>query len=144
VIPPALHLALSCPIFPNGRTSILLIGGDKSGNDRFYEAYVPVADDLYDEHLEELRKEGLSEAPAKQESILPWRWFNMTNHKPESITWKRRGASLPAIGWEVPGGTAGLPAQTQPKGAGAAGSRTSQRNACPAFWAIVVSLARGI
>ena len=39
-------------------TSILLIGGDKSGNDRFYEEYVPVADDLYDEHLEELRKEG--------------------------------------------------------------------------------------
>ena len=34
-------------------------GGDKTGNDRFYEEYVPVADNLYDEHLEELRKEGL-------------------------------------------------------------------------------------
>lgn len=45
--------------FDPRRTSILLIGGDKSGNDRFYEAYVPVADDLYDEHLEELRREGL-------------------------------------------------------------------------------------
>ena len=43
------------------RTSILLIGGDKTGNDRFYEEYVPVADGLYDEHLEELRKEGLIE-----------------------------------------------------------------------------------
>ena len=31
----------------------------RRGNDRFYEEYVPVADDLYDEHLEELRKEGL-------------------------------------------------------------------------------------
>ena len=41
------------------RTSILLIGGDKSGNDRFYEEYVPVADELYDEYLRELRKEGL-------------------------------------------------------------------------------------
>ena len=44
--------------FDPRRTSILLIGGDKTGNDRFYEEYVPVADDLYDQHLEELRKEG--------------------------------------------------------------------------------------
>ena len=41
------------------RTSILLIGGDKTGNRRFYEEYVPIADRLYDEHLYELRKEGL-------------------------------------------------------------------------------------
>jgi hypothetical protein len=47
--------------FDPRRTSMLLIGGDKTGNDRFYEEYVPVADDLYDEHLEELRKEGLIE-----------------------------------------------------------------------------------
>ncbi len=47
--------------FDPRRTSILLIGGDKSGNDRFYEEYVPITDDLYDEHLEELRKEGLIE-----------------------------------------------------------------------------------
>ena len=47
--------------FDPRRTSILLLGGDKTGNDRFYEEYVPMADDLYDEHLEELRKEGLIE-----------------------------------------------------------------------------------
>ena len=41
------------------RTSILLIGGDKTGNNRFYEEYVPIADRLYDEYLEELRMEGL-------------------------------------------------------------------------------------
>ena len=41
------------------RTPILLSGGDKTGNDRFYEGYVPVADDLYDEHLDELRREGM-------------------------------------------------------------------------------------
>lgn len=41
------------------RTSILLIGGYKTGSRRFYEEYVPMADRLYDEHLEELRKEGL-------------------------------------------------------------------------------------
>ncbi len=45
--------------FDPRRTSILLIGGDKTGNDRFYQEHVPLADDLHDEHLEELRKEGL-------------------------------------------------------------------------------------
>ena len=39
--------------------AILLIGGDKTGNDRFYETFTPVADELYDIHLGELRKEGL-------------------------------------------------------------------------------------
>ena len=47
--------------FDPRRASILLIGGDKKGNDRFCEEYGPVADDLYDEHLEELREEGLIE-----------------------------------------------------------------------------------
>ena len=41
------------------RNAILLIGGDKTGHDRFYEVFVPIADDLYDQHLAELRKEGL-------------------------------------------------------------------------------------
>jgi hypothetical protein len=45
--------------FDPRRTAILLIGGDKTGNDRFYKAYVPLADDLYDVHLEELEAEGL-------------------------------------------------------------------------------------
>ena len=40
------------------RTAILLIGGDKTGDDRWYERFVPVADRLFDEHLNELRKEG--------------------------------------------------------------------------------------
>ncbi len=47
--------------FDPRRSAILLIGGDKTGNDRFYEEYVPRADNLYDEHLEQLRKEGLIE-----------------------------------------------------------------------------------
>lgn len=42
-----------------GRSAILLIGGDKTRNARFYKQYVPAADRLYDEHLEELRREGL-------------------------------------------------------------------------------------
>ena len=44
--------------FDRLRTAILLLGGDKTGDDRWYEKYVPVADRLYDEHLNELRKEG--------------------------------------------------------------------------------------
>ena len=47
--------------FDPRRTSILLIGGDKTGNNRFYQEYVPIADDLYDEHLRELRRGGLIE-----------------------------------------------------------------------------------
>jgi len=34
--------------FDPRRTAILLIGGDRTGRDRFYEEYVPLADDLYD------------------------------------------------------------------------------------------------
>ncbi len=41
------------------RTAILLLGGDKTGDNRWYEVNVPRADALYDEHLEELKKEGL-------------------------------------------------------------------------------------
>jgi len=45
--------------FDPRRSAILLIGGDKTGNNRFYDQFVPIADDLYDEHLAELKKEGL-------------------------------------------------------------------------------------
>ncbi len=45
--------------FDPRRTAILLIGGDKTGKDRFYEEYVPLADDLYDAYLLELKVEGL-------------------------------------------------------------------------------------
>jgi hypothetical protein len=45
--------------FDPRRTAILLIGGDKTGKDRFYEVYVNLADELYDTYLEELRAEGL-------------------------------------------------------------------------------------
>ena len=35
----------------------LLTGGDKTGNDRWYEEFVPIADRLYEEHLVALEKE---------------------------------------------------------------------------------------
>ncbi|MEH6672038.1 hypothetical protein [Halopseudomonas sp.] len=41
------------------RSAILLIGGDKTGDDRWYDENVPLADRLYDEHLEDLKREGL-------------------------------------------------------------------------------------
>ena len=44
--------------FDPRRTSILLVGGDKTGDNRFYERLVPLADQLYDEHLKELKDEG--------------------------------------------------------------------------------------
>lgn len=39
------------------RVCILLIGGDKTGDDVFYRRMVAEADDLYDEHIETLRRE---------------------------------------------------------------------------------------
>lgn len=47
--------------FDSRRCAILLIGGDKTGDKRFYDRMIPLADDLYDVHLETLRKEGLIE-----------------------------------------------------------------------------------
>lgn len=45
--------------FDPRRSAILLIGGDKTGDDRFYERMLPRADQLYDDYLQELRAEGL-------------------------------------------------------------------------------------
>jgi hypothetical protein len=40
--------------FDPRRAAMLLIGGDKTGKDRWYEEYVPLADAIYDRHLLEL------------------------------------------------------------------------------------------
>lgn len=45
--------------FDPRRAAILLIGGDKAGDDRWYDRNVPLADRLYDEHIELLKHEGL-------------------------------------------------------------------------------------
>ncbi len=45
--------------FDPRRTAVLLIGGKKGGDKRWYERFVPIADAIYDEHLENLRREGL-------------------------------------------------------------------------------------
>lgn len=40
--------------FDPQRVAVLLTGDDKTGDDRFYERMVPLADRLYDEHLAEI------------------------------------------------------------------------------------------
>lgn len=45
--------------FDPRRSAILLIGGDKTGKNRFYEEMLPLADKLYDEYLQDLKDEGL-------------------------------------------------------------------------------------
>lgn len=44
--------------FDPRRVALLLIGGDKTGDDRWYDTAVPRADALYDAHLETLELEG--------------------------------------------------------------------------------------
>jgi hypothetical protein len=43
------------------RTAILLLGGNKIGNDRWYKENVPIADKLYDDHLNELKQENFTD-----------------------------------------------------------------------------------
>lgn len=40
--------------FDYRRVAVLLIGGDKTGNDRWYEEFVPRADAIYEQHLREI------------------------------------------------------------------------------------------
>jgi hypothetical protein len=43
--------------FDPRRTAILLLGCDKTGNDRWYEIHVPVADRIFERHLQAVQKE---------------------------------------------------------------------------------------
>lgn len=42
--------------FDPRRVGLLLLGGDKTGDDRWYDRFVPIADRLFAEHLAELRE----------------------------------------------------------------------------------------
>src|SRR5690348_14591717 len=44
-------------IFDRRRVALLLLGGDKTGDDRWYERNVPLADQIYDNYLAEIEKE---------------------------------------------------------------------------------------
>jgi len=43
--------------FDPRRTAILLIGGDKTGDNRFYDVMVPWADQIYENYLREIQEE---------------------------------------------------------------------------------------
>lgn len=43
--------------FDPARSAFLILGGDKTGDDRWYEKMVPEADAIYEDHLKVLRKE---------------------------------------------------------------------------------------
>ena len=45
--------------FDPRNTAIVLVGGDKTGDRDFYKRYLPIADDLYDAHVESLERDGL-------------------------------------------------------------------------------------
>lgn len=45
--------------FDPRRTALLLLGGNKQGDDRWYETFVPLADKLFEQHVSELKKEGI-------------------------------------------------------------------------------------
>ncbi len=56
--PPGTHIRILFAFDPR-RTAILLLGGDKTDRwQEWYEENIPVAERLYDTHLDELRKEG--------------------------------------------------------------------------------------
>jgi hypothetical protein len=43
--------------FDPRRTAVLLIGGKKKGDDRWYDKYVPLAEAIYEGHLKSLKNE---------------------------------------------------------------------------------------
>ena len=42
--------------FDPSRQAVLLIGGDKTGDDRFYERMIPIAEKIWDEYLERTKQ----------------------------------------------------------------------------------------
>ncbi|HEY7768419.1 type II toxin-antitoxin system RelE/ParE family toxin [Longimicrobium sp.] len=57
--------------FDPRRVAILLIGGDKTGDGRWYQRFIPVAEVLYDAHLEEVADELEGLKPSAREGA-PW------------------------------------------------------------------------
>jgi hypothetical protein len=47
--------------FDPRRVALLLIGGDKTGQDRWYEQFIPVADRIYEAHLKAIAEEAIEE-----------------------------------------------------------------------------------
>jgi hypothetical protein len=56
--------------FDPRRTAILLIGGTKSNQRRFYDQMVPIADRLFDQHLDELKVDSEKERTHGRETSI--------------------------------------------------------------------------
>jgi hypothetical protein len=52
--------------FDPRRTAILLIGGDKTGDPKWYDIFVPVADRLFDAHLKQFKREQAKQTQTKR------------------------------------------------------------------------------
>ena len=52
--------------FDPRRVALLLIGGNKGGDDQFYDRMVPIADRIYDDHLRGLEEEAVKEKGNKE------------------------------------------------------------------------------
>jgi hypothetical protein len=48
-------------VFDPRRAAVLLIGGDKTGDDRFYKVMIPKADKIYSDYLKEIADEKFEE-----------------------------------------------------------------------------------
>ena len=57
--------------FDPRRTAILLIGGDKTGNPKWYEEYVPIADQLFDDHLKLIERDEIKREENKRGKEFP-------------------------------------------------------------------------
>lgn len=44
-------------VFDVRRVALLLVGGDKTGDDRWYGRNIPLADRIYDQYLTEIEEE---------------------------------------------------------------------------------------
>jgi hypothetical protein len=63
-LPPHARVARTAPgrpyrvlyAFDPQRNAVLLVGGDKTGNEQWYETFVPLADRLYERRLHELEE----------------------------------------------------------------------------------------
>jgi hypothetical protein len=53
-------------VFDPRRVGMLLIGGDKTGKSDWYEEYVPKADKIYAQHLQELEGEQAEDETGSQ------------------------------------------------------------------------------
>jgi len=56
-------------VFDPRRAAILLLGGDKTGDNRWYEVKVPLTDKIYQQYLDELKAEQKGDENAEDKEV---------------------------------------------------------------------------